>query len=371
MKIATSLVTALWLLVPSVSSLAASLDTNAPGQIPDRYLFILNISTSMRTRASVVQKTLTDLLASGMHGEIRNGDQLGFWTFNDTLHTGEFELLAWDGDNRNQIARRVLEFVEQQRYSRTADFSKVMPEVLALVSESRRITVILLGDGHEVIRGTPFDEAIESSLLEHEDVRKQKQLPIITVLRGSRGSLIGYWISYPPWPVEFPAFPPEPRPEPLGVAWTNNPAPEPDLSRTLVTTNRGPIVFAEPLIVSGTRRQTSALPPEPATAAAAAPAVASTNGFAPDLGQAKPSPAPAGPVADGQDPVMQRETRTPIPASGQEAGPRSAVPAAFLVLGGGLAAVAVVAGGMMWMRRRSKPQTSLITRSMDKRSDSE
>ncbi len=374
MKVGISLLTGVWLLLAVVPAPVAGAGTNAPARIPDRYLFLLNVSSTMRTRAASVQETLTALLKSGMNGEIRKGDQLGFWTFNDTLHTGEFELLQWDEDNRDPIARRVLDFVEKQRFSRTADFSGVMPEVLAVVSESRRITVVLCGDGNEVIHGTPFDEAIAQSLQELTEVRKQKRMPIVTVLRGYKGALIGHRTSYPPWPIEFPPFPPEPKPkpEPLGAVQTNGAAALPDLSRTLMTTNKGPIVFAEPLIVSGTRSQPPKAPTGTSNAAGPLPPAAGLNMPVQTPTQAQSAPRPMAPVAVGEEATPHPEPGTPTPPPEKEAGQGSELPMALVTIAGGLVVLVIVAGGVLLMRRqRMKSHTSLITRSMGEQRDRE
>jgi general secretion pathway protein K len=47
--------------------------------------------------------------------------------------------------------------------------------------------------------------------------------PFVTVLRARKGEFIGWNVSMPPWPVEFPEFPPEPQMEPSFYDGPNDP----------------------------------------------------------------------------------------------------------------------------------------------------
>ena len=46
----------------------------------------------MQPRAGAVLKAVQDLLASGLSGQLRRGDSLGVWTFNEELSAGRFPL---------------------------------------------------------------------------------------------------------------------------------------------------------------------------------------------------------------------------------------------------------------------------------------
>lgn len=350
----------------------AGAGTNSSPAIPDRYLLIMDTSSPMRSRARAVEESIAALLNSGFQGEIRAGDQLGVWTFNNDLHTGEFELVIWDESARQEINHKLKEFLDKQRFSKSTDFNKVMPHLLDVVAASRRITVILVSDGDEAIQGTPFDNAIAAYYRENAKAIKRDHVPIITVLRGYKGRLIGHSVSYPPWPIEFPAFPPEPKPEPKPEP---QPEPEPkpertpvrpngasspkDLSRTLVTTNKGPIVYAQPLIVSGSSRTNR---PVPSGQSGTSELAEGANTVVDAL--ARPTVAPS---------TTQVADRSPEPAQDPESpgtdGENRSLSWGYLVIPA-VAAVAfvVVFMGVMRMRRsRARRHASLITRSMDRR----
>src|SRR5689334_10730875 len=90
-----------WGLVLSVLCFAPSLPAQTAGAMGSsgRYLFIVDTSYSMRRRADAVQKTASNLLLSGMRGELRRGDTIGIWTINEDLYTGRLPLQRWTPEN--------------------------------------------------------------------------------------------------------------------------------------------------------------------------------------------------------------------------------------------------------------------------------
>jgi hypothetical protein len=327
-------------------------------RVPDRYLLLVDVSGPMKPRIDGVKESVTSLLVSGMKGQIQPGDELGVWTFNNQLYTGDFELVRWDDAARNDIVRSVLTFIEDQRFKADTDFSAVMPHLMDVVSQSRRITIILYGDGDEVIAGTPFDRPIREFYRKHAETLKDKSVPMVTVLRGYKGRVIGHSIGFPPWPVEFPQFPPEPKPktepeETEAKSPQSNVSPNADLarlSRTLAVTNPGPIVFAEPLIVSGrtnppTNAARNAVPPTREDRLVSSP---SSNEI------------PEAPVDKSQSNAV---------ADVPKAAPPSSPPLRLGLLIG----IPVLVGGailFLLLRLRPRSQSSLITRSMGRGKDS-
>src|SRR5882724_1036018 len=69
--------------------------TNSPAPAAphsSRYLLIVETSRSMQRRTQGTLDAVRTLLASGMGGQMRRGDTLGVWTFNDQLYAGSFPL---------------------------------------------------------------------------------------------------------------------------------------------------------------------------------------------------------------------------------------------------------------------------------------
>jgi hypothetical protein len=187
---------------------SALAQTNAPGD--SRYLLVFETSTAMKRRSENVQRTVGDLLASGMNGQLRAGDTIGVWTFNETLSAGSLPLVRWAPDRRLAIAGKVTEFLRAQKFERTARLEVVLPEVNRLVTNSTRLTVVLFTEGVGPFVGTPFDAEIKAAYEPFRENQKAERMPFVTVLRSVDGRYHGYAVTPAPWAVEFPQFPPEP-----------------------------------------------------------------------------------------------------------------------------------------------------------------
>lgn len=323
--------------------------TSEASAMPDRWLLVVDVSSPMKNRADAVRESVQSLLKSGMHGELVDGAELGVWTFNDSLHSGDFPLVTWTPDARDTIATQVDEFLAERRYRQQTDFSLVAPHLVEVMANSRRLTVILYSDGDEAIVGTPFDRAIQAYFAEHREMLKEEQIPFVTVLRGYKGRLVGHSKSYPPWPVELPEFPAEPEPAPTTSSSAQTTANQPDLSRTLVTKKSGPIVFAEPLVVTGNTRRAKAPAPVTPPTDPSLTAAGQTNDAAPP---ASTDGSPNRQAASPSDVVPTESTSKDQPSR---------------VWVGGIALVAGLGIGYMIGRARARPRRSLITESMDRK----
>src|SRR4051812_30724172 len=74
-------------------------------QSSNRWLFVFNTSASMKDRVQGIQAVTHDLLTTAMHGNIRSGDTIGIWTFNNNLHADEAPLQTWHPDTAPSIAQ--------------------------------------------------------------------------------------------------------------------------------------------------------------------------------------------------------------------------------------------------------------------------
>jgi hypothetical protein len=229
-----------------------------------RYLIIVETSLSMNRRATNTQKVIGDLLVSGLNGQLRPGDTVGLWTFSEDLNAGSFPLQLWTPQTRQRIAVGVVEFLRRQAYEKPARLEKVLAPMMRVVKDSDKITVLLISGGDEKVSGTPFDSEInESYKLNSSEQRKLRQ-PFVTVLRARKGEFIGWNVSMPPWPVEFPEFPPEPQvaKSPVSQEKPKSEQPKPEPTKPTVPS----------LIVIGKKPEppasspTNATPTEPAKA---------------------------------------------------------------------------------------------------------
>jgi hypothetical protein len=177
-----------------------------------RYLLIVETSTLMRRRAVAVQDAVRSLLRSGLNGQLRRGDTLGIWTFNEELYAGRFPLQSWVPESREDVAQAGVEFLKKQRYEKQARLESMFPELQQVINSSETITVLLISTGESEMTGTPFDQQINATYAQWRREMQRTQMPFITVLRARNGQMASHIVNMAPWPVEFPAFTPGPQP---------------------------------------------------------------------------------------------------------------------------------------------------------------
>ena len=62
----------------------------ADGRVPrieNRFLFIVDTSSAMRSRTNGIEQAVVGLLKSNMHDQLRKGDTIGLWTARATSST--------------------------------------------------------------------------------------------------------------------------------------------------------------------------------------------------------------------------------------------------------------------------------------------
>ncbi len=255
----------LLLALPFAGQLRAQ--TNAVKSAPssNRYLLIVDTARSMKPRTEGLQATVRDLLESGMRGQMRRGDTLGVWTFNESLHAGLFPLQQWTPEAQKGIVTAVLGFLREQKYEKQTSLDKVLPVMDRVIKASAGITVILISDGEEEFRGTPFDDPINDFHRLWRNQQQKARMPFVTVLCARGGQITDYTVNSAPWPVEIPPLPPEVKVAPV-VA--KAPAPE--------KPHAPPV---PPLIISGKKPQEIVGPArtESSTAKVDAPPAGSAN----------------------------------------------------------------------------------------------
>jgi hypothetical protein len=179
-------------------------------QSSNRWLLVFNTSASMRDRTQAVEAVAVDLLTTAMHGTIRPGDTIGIWTFNTELHADEAPLQTWYPNTAPAIAQNTLAFLHQHPYEKTAVFGDVLTNMLRVIKMSDVITVILISDGTDPIKGTPFDAQISAFYKTNYQAQKKAHMPFVTVFRGDKGNVTSNTMALGQWPANIPDVPPPP-----------------------------------------------------------------------------------------------------------------------------------------------------------------
>ena len=279
--------------------LLAQADTAKAPLPSNRYLLVVETSRSMQRRADGVVQTAQDLLMSGLGGQLRRGDTLGVWTYNENLYAGRFPLQTWSPESQKDITLHTLAFLKGQKYEKQARFDKVLPALSGVIKASPLITVILISSAEDKIHGTPFDDRINGFYLKWHDAQQKARMPFVTVLRGQEGVFADFTVNAPPWPVQMPLRPPEPQHA------------DPVHNKLAQVARAVPPPTAPPLIISGKKAQPEAAPAPKLEASgvsvqAPAPAPEATSG------SKSPIVNPAGPVAQPAQ-IAKSEAAPPVP----------------------------------------------------------
>jgi hypothetical protein len=296
---------------------------------PNRYLFIVDTSFSMHSRAMGVQTVVANLLLSGMNGQMRRGDTLGVWTFNEKLYAGRFPLQRWSPEARQVIAQYTLEYLAKQRYEKKTELDDAIAAMGRVIENSDAVTVIIISDADDGIKGTPFDAEINAIYKQYYRQQKKARMPFTTILRAEGGQITDYKVNMAAWPLELPPLPPPPLP------------PEPQITevagnKPTAVQPKAPAPVVPPLILSGKSSTPSSVPAQPAAIPKiqTAPATPETPAATPASPIAKTEaapqpPAPATVVAENTAVVPAPKTEpvtVPETASVQAQAAKSSAP---------------------------------------------
>jgi hypothetical protein len=390
----------------------AQCQTNTPkyGIVSSRFLLVVETSRAMGRRSDATLKTVASLLYSGFSHQIKQGDTLGVWTYNQQLYTGRIPLQRWSTPLQHEIVSDTLDFFKGQKYEKQAVFTSVRPALDKVIKDSEFITVVLVSSGEEAIAGTPFDDKINELYKSWKVDQEKTKMPFITVIRAKRGTITGYTAVPAPWQVELPPWPADPVAK---AAETSPPASaQPSTVAPLIVTGKkskpaegvdsSEAVATPPSVTAAPAPNTSATTREPANEPAhSAPQTPAFEAGSPQQKvkqstEAPPHPAPPTPTpqkdANASIPTAKPETAVPAlvnkpntsnPApveTAQESKPPPqdistaiATPTSLLsgkiIWLGGLTVFGVTCVILMALARRPRSEPiSLITRSLERES---
>jgi hypothetical protein len=311
---------------------------------PERFLFIFDTSAAMKNRLPAVEKTIDTMLALSLGGRLHSGDDVGVWTFDHELRTGEFPLQSWSPENAATFASNLKTFLGNQHYANDTTFDALQPRLNQVMRNSERLTMLIFCDGQNEISWTPYDTGVNQLFQQRQAERKKSRQPFVLVLRSQHGEYAGCTVGFPPDAINLPDFPPLPAPAPTPLPAPTNP------------TVAAPVVPTPSLIIIGTNVGTSLSPPEPKPAPVTNAVLIAVTNPSPGTLQTNASAAeitPTNPVA-----------KTSVTVSAQKSGSNGG---SSLVIGGILLAVAAALVILVLRRPGRADRSSLITRSMNQK----
>lgn len=408
-----------WLVVVQWMVLATAMaaPAKAPKPAPpgNRFLFVLETSVGMSRLEHGGRQAIFDLIYSGVEGRMRKGDTYGIWTFNEQVSAGFYPMQIWDGQRNLEHAGAAGRFLRTQKYEKEGHLTNLVNQLQTLLRVARDLNVFIATDGNTLVKGTPFDDEINTAYRASAVQVRYTSKPLITTLTARNGEFTSALVSLagerivlahlPPQTnetVEVAKAPPAPAtndvvasapPKPVGkvisisdveaaakaerekatntsalkitteAAQSNDaPAAAIDARPVAVKTNALPatnvveqpvIVVPPPVSVTPSNIAAAPRPTNAATSVVRAP-VATTNET-----PSKPEPLPA--FVPAQIEVSARTARNDASGSG------SLLSGNVMLIFGGVFVGASVLGGVMFMRRMRRPKhPSFISQGMDR-----
>ncbi len=246
-------VTILFLLnVGATMSWAQVKTSQPPVNHEHRYLLVVDTSKAMQSREQNTLQAVEDLLYSGMDGQIKDGDVLAVWTYNDEVFAGTFPIQRWSAAEKGTIISRVLTHLRNQKPGKVGDLSKALQAMSYVVRESDFLTMIVMTDGEQKIRGTLFDKNINDFCERQEKKQRKAKMPIVIAMRSINGQVTEYAVSLPPRLIRIPQVPVPPPVEPA-TAELAKAAETPKVSVETIKAPPGALIFAgsspKPIVV--------------------------------------------------------------------------------------------------------------------------
>ena len=359
------------------SMVAGRAGENAAGKrLSERYLIIIDTSASMRRNSDNLRTVMGSLLKAGMDGQLEDGDTIGVWTFSESLQTGEFPLQTWSAQTSPTIVSNIDTFLRGLHFEKKSLPENMIPQMKAVAAGSERITMMVLTGGDAPFIGTPLDQQINYAFQNSHAELQKLRTPFVIVFRSQRGKFVGGSVTWSPWPVDFPEFPPLPQPKEQVVSKevVANAAP-PVKSLIVIGKKPEPVVTAQASVASNDLQTTAIVeakklpldesPSREGSNAAVANPEGQLHGVSKVTVEPQPEP-PAEHVSNTGNVPASGETLT-SPSQVAVATPEGAISSSRLYLVAGLVALVLGIGlaGLMLRRQRAISGGSLITRSMD------
>ena len=391
----TAWLCALAALLVSTASTRADDPAGKSHRMENRFLFVIDNASAMKSRAKGIGEAVNGLLESGMKGELRKGDTIGLWTYNDHLDT-DFPMEVWSEEKKQSILDEVKQHVSDLTYEKRSHLEKAMPQIMHVVENSERVTVILIFDGSDPIKGTIFDKDINGLHKHYAAEFRSAHEPIVTVLAARHGGVFDYTINYPntimvPHTAD-PLPPPETNAPPPLVQAAPSPTSATAALPEYIVREPAPVDASQPhtnlqIVLSGSDFVHKPIAPPPAPANVEAVAVAEP---APTPAAVTNIPPPAEPAAVASQAAPTNEASSvasmtppasvvtnPAPAAATPTTPGPAAPAspAVVAASGQLTAMFIIAFSLLTiavvlvlflLRRWRGPQPSLITETINR-----
>jgi hypothetical protein len=384
----------------------------------NRFLFIIDASSSMKPFDDALREAIFDLIYSGIRGRMTNGDTYGVWVVTDRNDTS-FPMGTWRSRSGVEIGVKATAHVKERAFKGKPRLDLAMADALRVIKNVGDLTIVLVSNGETPVAGTPFDDAINACFRELAPQMKRAKKTLNTTLVARDGALVAWAANAPQFLIDVPNVPLTPKPAQTEVATapTNAPAiasnvtvkvaPSPfknALNPLLQSRGGAPIIITRETVAAekrefaamtstvtnsepgrastnavATASETNSIPSSVSHSNEVALAVASTNAVAPASPASAPAPNEtrdpatnvAAVISSPQKPEVAKATGPLVqPAEmagaaippGTEARPLS--PIVWSLIGAGVALLCVLIGALVLVARSRRQESSLISQAL-------
>ncbi|MBI5385550.1 MAG: hypothetical protein HZA90_12800 [Verrucomicrobia bacterium] len=261
----------------------------AEAAVPGRFLFVVDTTFSMDRLKVQAQEAVAQMLTNGLDGWLHDGDTFGLWTFDTSVDAG-YPMQVWTDAQKHALAAKASAHLKKQRCERQGRFSVLIADVQAVVRATRDVTILIVTDGEDAIRGTRHDASINVAMKRVGPEMRAARKPIVIALVAQGGDLTKWGVNSPEMLVPLPAPPTSPPPAEPVISQLQPSSPALPLAAPLQTN------APQEAVEAGPARKTD--PVQPAKIAAAVPSPAASTNPTPaqpaearELGQPKPARA--------------------------------------------------------------------------------
>ena len=181
--------------------------TARPPSTAERFLFVVNTSSSMKRLDAANRQTLFDLIYEGLNGRMRSNDTYGIWTFDENTYAGEFPMQIWNPTNNLNLASQAATFLKSRRYRGATQFQPMVGKLMSVIRTVKDVNIFIISDGDTPFAGTSVDQTVNASYAARATERRRAKKPFITTLVARDGSISAGSVTIAGEPIALPDRP--------------------------------------------------------------------------------------------------------------------------------------------------------------------
>lgn len=155
----------------------------------NRFLFIVDTSSSMKRIEEAGRPVAYDLIYSGIEQRMQPGDTFGLWTFSDDIKGGVFPVQEWSPEKSGALATEVSNFLKEQMTRRASRLDNAITNVERLVKSVRDVDIVIVTCAATRLKMDDSWAMLTQGWKARVDEAKKNNKPLIVTLAGRGGQI--------------------------------------------------------------------------------------------------------------------------------------------------------------------------------------